>query len=122
GGTMPERTNPLFWKTSAPWPAQEAKPDHWGSYAVVDGKWKLVTNKDASHAELYDIAASPFEKEDLAEENSDVVEELLSKIEAWKKELPEKPSGDVFSGGEGYSIIRRDFRSLPTTRCSLQRS
>ena len=97
GEAMPERTKPLFWKTSAPWPAPKDRPDHWVSYAVVDGKWKLVTNKDASHAELYDITASPFEEKDLAEKNSEVVEELLGKIEAWKQELPEKPSGDVFS-------------------------
>lgn len=101
GKPVSERPKPLFWKMGGAWPIQETKPDHWVSYAVVDGQWKLVANRDLSYAELYDIATSPFEKENLAEGNQEVVDGLLGKIEAWKKTLPEGPSGDVFSGERG---------------------
>jgi len=97
GKPQPERAKPLFWKMTGAWPPRDSTPDHWVSYAVVDGKWKLVVNKDLSHSELYDIATSPFEKEDLAEGNPKVVKELIAKIENWKATLPKKPTGNVFS-------------------------
>jgi arylsulfatase A-like enzyme len=59
------RDKALFWKLIAPWPARADKPHHWVSYAVVYKKWKLVTNKNADHFELYDIVSDPLEKFDL---------------------------------------------------------
>ncbi len=67
------------------------------SLAVVHENWKLVTNKDSSYFELYDIAASPYEKKDLREEKPELAASLLKKIADWKSTLPEKPKGDVFS-------------------------
>ena len=92
-----DRTKPLFWKTNAPWPAQKSKPDHWVSYAVAYKNWKLVSNKDGSHYELFDIVSDPLEKNDLKAEKADESKMLLKMIEDWKKELPDKPFGDVFS-------------------------
>ena len=97
GDAAPEREKPLFWKSSAPWPAQKGKPNHWVSYAVVHQTWKLVTNKDGSHFELYALAADPYEKNDLSSERAAIVKQLQEKLEAWKATLPEKPTGDVFS-------------------------
>jgi len=91
------REKPLFWKSQAPWPAQAAKPFHWVSYAIVDQQWKLVSNHDASHTELYDLVADPLEKTDLQESQPKIVLKLLKKIEDWKTTLPEKPAGNVFS-------------------------
>ena len=91
------RTKPLFWKYPSRWPASNSKPDHWVSYAVVDQTWKLVTNNDLSHVELYDIAKDAYEKNDLKEQHPEIVDQMLKKLEAWQESLPAKPEGKVFS-------------------------
>ena len=91
------RSKPLFWKSQSPWPAQKAKPNHWVSFAVVHEQWKLVTNKDGSYQELYNIVADPYEKTDLKEANKGKVADLIRLVEDWKKTLPAKPTGKVFS-------------------------
>ena len=91
------RKKPLFWKSHSPWPAQKAKPHHWVSFAVVHEQWKLVTNKDGSYHELYNIVADPYEKTDLKEAKKDTVTDLVQLLADWKKTLPAKPMGKVFS-------------------------
>jgi arylsulfatase A-like enzyme len=93
----PKRTKPLFWKIGASWPVNKTKPDHWASYAVVYQEWKLLTNKDSSYVELYNIVSDPFEKTDLKESKAEAVKSLLKKLETWQATLPAKPSGNVFS-------------------------
>ena len=97
GKALPSREKPLFWKINAPWPADKQRPDHWVSYAVVHEKWKLVTNKDGSYLELYDIAADPYEKEDLKGARPDVVTSMQATLAGWKKQLPGKPDESCFS-------------------------
>ena len=97
GKATSTREKPLFWKMAGRWPIAKSKPYHWVSYAIVDQNWKLVTNSDFSYAELYDIAADSQEKNDLKATKPEVVKGLLKKIEDWKKTLPAKPSGNVFS-------------------------
>jgi len=91
------REKPLFWKYPSPWPAPQNRPDHWVSYAIRDQQWKLVTNRDASHAELYDITVDPYEKNDLKKEHSEVATQLQVKLAQWKKTLPVKPNARLFS-------------------------
>ncbi|MBT7918274.1 MAG: sulfatase-like hydrolase/transferase, partial [Planctomycetaceae bacterium] len=91
------RTKPLFWKMNSAWPIQKSRPHHWVSYAIVDQQWKLVSNKDASYVELYDLGKDPYEKHDLKETHAVIVDRLLEKLEQWKASLPAKPTGDVFS-------------------------
>ncbi len=97
GKPAPLRQKPLFWKMQSRWPIQKSRPFHWVSYAVVHDKWKLMTNQDGSHFELYDIAADPLEKTPLQAKHPETARELLTRIEAWKATLPQKPTGDVFS-------------------------
>ena len=97
GTPYPRRTKPLFWKSSAPWPPPKNRPDHWVSFAVVDQGWKLVSNREASHTELYDIAADPYERKDLKQARPDVAKRLQKMIEQWRTTLPAHPTGDVFS-------------------------
>ena len=71
------------------------------SYAIVDQKWKLVTNEDSSHNELYDLAAPPKAPPLVPEERRLEVAERLGpggELEKWQATLPSKPSGAVFSG------------------------
>ncbi len=91
------REKPLFWKMATPWPVQKSKPYHWVSWAIVDQNWKLMSNRDSTYLELYDIEADPYEKNDLKNQQPEVVKHLLAKLALWKKTLPPKPSGNVFS-------------------------
>lgn len=96
-GEHATREKSLFWKSQSPWPADTSKTDHWVSWAVVDGNWKLNASRGLEYVELYDIVGDPFEQTDLKEDKPDVVKELIGKIEAWQATLPEEPTGDVFS-------------------------
>ena len=91
------REKPLFWKMNSRWPATKLQPYHWVSYAIVDRHWKLLTNKDSSYLELYDIAADPYERTDLKDNEPEVVKQLLEKLDKWKATLPAEPTGNVFS-------------------------
>jgi arylsulfatase A-like enzyme len=67
GNGKATREKPLFWKMNSRWPPSDHQPHHWVSYAIVDQDWKLVANQDASYVELFDIAADPYENNDLKE-------------------------------------------------------
>ncbi len=97
GTPAPKRLKPLFWRMDASWPPRPAAPLHWATYAVVDQQWKLLSNRDGSHVELYDLAADPLEQTDRAKEQPEVVKTVVAKLAAWKTTLPAKPTGDVFS-------------------------
>ncbi|MEM8954506.1 MAG: sulfatase-like hydrolase/transferase [Verrucomicrobiota bacterium] len=97
GNPAPSRRKPLFWKMKGAWPIQDSKPYHWGSYAILDQNWKLLSNEDGSHTELYDLAADPLEKTNLANNKPETTKKLLKKIDRWKDTLPDQPSGNVFS-------------------------
>ncbi len=97
GKGAPPRTKTLFWKYPSPWPVPKHRPDHWVSYAVLDEPWKLVVNRDLSYVELFDIAADPYEKSDLKEDQPGRVKELLKKLTAWRESLPSEPDRRLFS-------------------------
>ncbi|GAB5559038.1 MAG: sulfatase-like hydrolase/transferase [Synoicihabitans sp.] len=97
GQPKPVREKPLFWKFPSAWPARDSKPDHWVSYAVMHQQWKLVTNQDLTHTELYQVVDDPYESNDLKAKHPAVVKQLLSMLKDWQSELPDGPSGDVFS-------------------------
>ncbi len=97
GKPVATRQKPLFWKMNSAWPIQESRPYHWVSYAVVHENWKLLTNRDSSYFELYDLAADPYEKTELKERKPEVARRLMQQMETWKSTLPAKPTGDVFS-------------------------
>ena len=91
------REKPLFWKIGAAWPPDPKRPDHWVSWAVVKGRWKLVSNQDLSHLELFDIAGDVGETCNLKEERIRIAEDLLAELKRWQATLPKEPTGNVFS-------------------------
>lgn len=97
GDVAKQREKPLFWKMQSRWPAAPSRPYHWVSYAVVDQQWKLLTNRDQSHVELYDIVADPLESKDVAAQHPQVIAALKKRLIDWQATLPSQPSGDVFS-------------------------
>ncbi len=54
--------------------------------AMRDGNWKLFAQPDGSRVELYDIPADPEERNNLSEQNPEVVKRLLPELLAWKLE------------------------------------
>lgn len=50
----------------------------------IEGRWKLILPQSADEEpELYDVLADPWEEQDLAAENKDVVDRLTGHIKAW---------------------------------------
>jgi len=97
GESAAQREKPLFWKMQSSWPAREGQPFHWVSYAVVNGHWKFVCNKDATHCELFDLQTDPFEKKNVSATHAEVVQKMKTLLVDWKATLPTKPTGNVFS-------------------------
>ncbi|MEO0415310.1 MAG: sulfatase-like hydrolase/transferase, partial [Verrucomicrobiota bacterium] len=97
GKPAAKRDTALFWKIGARWPAPKDRPEHWVAWAVVHDHWKLVSSFDFSHMELYDMSTDPLEQKDVAEAQPETVKSLKAQLDAWIAELPEKPTGPVFS-------------------------
>ncbi len=96
GNRSPGRKKPLFWKMEG---GRKPKKDfyHWVGFATIDRNWKLLTTRDQSYSELYNIVSDPLEKQNLAESNPELVKELNASISGWRDTLPKKPVGNVFS-------------------------
>ncbi|HLG81172.1 MAG TPA: arylsulfatase [Bradyrhizobium sp.] len=81
--------------------------------AIIKGKWKLV--KIAllpGKTELFDLAADPGEKNNVADQNADVVRDLESRLLAYAKQqkmsewLKTQPD---YLGAQGQTIFDPDF-------------
>ncbi|NUQ63540.1 MAG: sulfatase-like hydrolase/transferase [Pirellulales bacterium] len=86
GGQTRPRKKPLFWEwrsTIAGNPEFTPPP-----IAVRDGPWKLLTNRDRSRVELYNVPDDPAETNSLAAANPEVVERLARLALQWKATLP----------------------------------
>jgi arylsulfatase A-like enzyme len=57
-----------------------------------DGRWKLIEWHDEGTIELYDLAADPGEKHNLAREHADVVARLRESLASWRREVGAKPA------------------------------
>jgi N-acetylgalactosamine-6-sulfatase len=86
-----ERSTPLFWEwrftvvnSENPYQA-----NRWPTSAVLKGDWKLLYNTSIGRTELYNILKDPFEKNNLAEQKTEMVSELMGLWNQWKQELPE---------------------------------
>lgn len=85
-----KRTKPLFWEWR--YPVVNKNPHHehrWPQGAVRNGDWKLLFNDKIGRVALYNIAKDPMEKNNIAENQNQVVKELKLLWRNWKKELPE---------------------------------
>lgn len=85
-GNSRARKGPLFWE----WRSRVmGNPDYVPPpIAVRDGPWKLLTNRDGSRVELYDIPRDPSETNDLASVNPEIMKRLSRLALDWKATLP----------------------------------
>lgn len=85
-GKSRERKGPLYWEwRSAVAGNQEYLPP---PIAVREGQWKLLTNRDRSRVELYDIPRDPGEEHNVAAEHPELVARLSKLTLDWKETLP----------------------------------
>jgi arylsulfatase A-like enzyme len=52
--------------------------------ALVDNRWKLITRDKGKTWMLFDLAADPAEKNDVAGDHPDVVARMKDTVEAWR--------------------------------------
>jgi arylsulfatase A-like enzyme len=58
--------------------------------AIRDGRWKLIEWSEGDQVELYDLAADPGEKRNVAEDNAEVVTRLRRSLASWRKDVGAK--------------------------------
>jgi arylsulfatase A-like enzyme len=69
-------------------------------FAVRSGNWKLVQQPDNGALRLYDVANDPTETTNLAGQNPDIVDALLAKYHAWRRQTGDIAlSAPILSGG-----------------------
>ena len=81
---------PLFKNEAGRWPERTLlvhsqrieHPEKWRKSAVMTRRWRLINGK-----ELYDVQADPVQKNDIADANPKVVEELRRSYEQWWADL-----------------------------------
>lgn len=80
------RQQPLFWEyrfTVRGNPQYKAP-----GLCIRKGDWKMFTNEEQTRTELYNIVKDPQERYNIAEENPEIVKELLPLLLSWKKSIP----------------------------------
>ena len=70
----------LFWRTGNRRTQQKA---------VREGRWKLL--REPERAMLFDLAADPGERNDLAARHPEIVRRLQQAIDAWEKDVARRP-------------------------------
>jgi len=88
-----KRIKPIFWE----WRGGVSKKYTWPSLGIRDGRWKLLVNKELEKLELYDLESDWGEKKNVSANHPEIVQKLSKKLDAWKKTLPKKPSGNSVS-------------------------
>ncbi len=85
-GTSRPRTKPIMWewRFSIKGHILNQSP----MLAIRDGDWKLLMNPDRSRLELYNIPDDPTELNNLADSQSQIVQNLSSQLLTWKATLP----------------------------------
>jgi arylsulfatase A-like enzyme len=59
---------------------------------VREGRWKFVSNSPVFPGLLFDVAADPAERKDLAAQRPDVLRRLAAKHEEWERALAQAPA------------------------------
>lgn len=68
----------LFWKVSAPG----------GAISVLHNNWKAHYNKKSKSYSLYDLDNDSGERNDVAQDNPEILKDLVAKVDKWNETLP----------------------------------
>ena len=81
------RATPLFWLR----PPDRAGPPKgdWPDLATRVGHWKLGTDYDGGHPRLFDLAADPGERKNLADDQPARVGAMRAPLLAWYAQMPD---------------------------------
>jgi len=79
------KTSPLFWHYPR-YHGSTCKP----GVSIRDGNWKLIKFYEYEKVKLYDLIEDPYEKNDLAKNNSAKVRQLEKKLVAWQTKMKAK--------------------------------
>ncbi|XP_065192729.1 steryl-sulfatase-like [Sycon ciliatum] len=101
GVPLKERVHPLMWE----W-RYALQGNCWNEaprVAIRAGDMKLLMNTNATYVELYNLTTSPFEANNVAGQNPELVQNLTIQLKNWIHELPEGPIVEN-KGCRGYKI------------------
>lgn len=93
GTSHQTRNKPLFWIRPPDRPGD--RRETWPDLSIREGNFKLLMMEDGARAQLYDLAADPAEKHNLAEEQPKMVQHLSRLLLDWRKSLPIQPLTSV---------------------------
>ncbi len=68
--------------------------------AIRQGDFKLLMNPDRSRVELYNVVRDPGERDNIASEHPELVEQLAEKLLRWNATLPRSPINPA--AGQAY--------------------
>ena len=113
-GRPMQRTKPIFWEYGRD--AGYLRPAHpldqSPNLAIREGDWKLLINDDGTRMELYDLAKSEREYDNVAGKHPEVANRLAEKLLAWRRALPELPDTEkpVNEGEWKRFTLKKDTR------------
>lgn len=83
------RAKPVFWQYGHPHAILKGgKPEHQSpTFAMRDGRWKLLLNPDGSEAQLFDLEADEGETTNLLSEQSERATAMAARISAWADDV-----------------------------------
>lgn len=110
GGTDAGRERPAFSELPS------NRPDRYPRHAMVDGKWKLIWNREAPddvpEYELYDHRADPLNQEDVVSEHPEVVERLAEQLRRFRSWATEQKVDESAAQSQMSAEELEQLRSL----------
>jgi arylsulfatase A-like enzyme len=79
------------------------------THAVTDGRWKLLRDAESGRRQLFDVAADPFERADLAAARPAEVERLGAALAGWVRRVT---GGDEAGALEDAREAERQLRAV----------
>ncbi len=81
--------------------------------AVIDGKWKLIVNSIVKKNELYDLSIDIEEKHNLIDENPEIAQRLLQRLQKHiERDCPNRFPDDEFLSQEQKNMYEQETEEI----------